>query len=327
VFEVLDAVRLLLPNYFDPIGGSTSSIQSPLRTASKLHTTLLNIEGEFTAEETMIMKAICLQVTDKHSDFFGPWSKKILEEAGKKQANSIQNLKTKVLKYPGLHPYFAITALKTQETFHNSPGDFEELFEEEMPGFDWSTFNDWLKNREGPCPTLWDHPEYDDVSMEAVAPVIIAMSGVNEERHMIEYLPPNRARKVTFAENLEIKEVEKVQLPFHPRPRRNAKLSGEVPAEQNACEEKKEKKVMAKDRMNPRPSNGAPPVPKRNKRKQTADKHKKFLGHLEELGLLEEYRAAKFVNTDPDDVQNAKRKVRTQIAQIAQGSVQIPRSR
>lgn len=315
-------------DYFDPIGGSNSSIQSPLRTASKLHTTLLNIEGEFTAEETMIMKAICLQVTDKHSDFFGPWSKKILEEAGKKQANSIQNLKTKVLKYPGLHPYFAITALKTQETFHNSPGDFEELFEEQMPGFDWSVFNNWLKNGDGPCPMLWEHPEFDDGLMEAVAPVTIAVSGVSEERHMIEYLPPNRAakgvreksglfpppnwaakgvreksglfppedpvkKKVTFAKKPEIKEVEKVKLPFHPRPRKN----------------------------------GAPPAPKRNKHRQTADKHKKFLGHLEELGLLDEYRAAKIVDTDPDDARKAKRKVRAHIAQIVQGSVQVPRSR
>jgi hypothetical protein len=273
----------------------------------------------------MIMKAICLQVTDKHSDFFGPWSKKIIEEAGKKQANSIQNLKTKVLKYPGLHPYFAITALKTQETFHNAPGDFDELFEEEMPGFDWSTFNEWLKDGDGPCPTLWEHPEYDDGRLEAVAPVTIAVSGVNEERHMIEYLPPNRAKaaptglgkrrprevrpsakekqpgprhhtqqsKVTFAKNLEIKEVEKVQLPFHPRP----------------------------------PKNGAPPAPKRNKHKQTPEQHKAFLGHLGELGLLEKYRAAKIVDTDSDDERKAKRKIRTQIAQTAQGSVHAPRSR
>jgi len=139
--------------------------------------------------------------------------------------------------------------------------------------------------------------------MEKVAPVTIAMSGVKEERHMIEYLPPNRAKprgdvpakakKVKFAKKPEIKEVEKVQLPFHPRPRKN----------------------------------GAPPAPKRNKHKQTAEKHKIFLGHLEELGLLEDYRAAKNVDTDPDDVRNAKRKIRNQIAQIAQGSVHVPRSR
>jgi hypothetical protein len=180
-------------HYFDPIGGSNSSIQSPLRTASKLHTTLLNIE-EFDAEETVIMKAICLQVTDKNSDFFGPWSKKILEDAEKNQANSIQNLGAKILKYPGLHPYFAITALKSNSTFHNNPGDFEELFELEMPGFDWSKFNAWLKDGEGPCPTLWGHPEPLDSDMEAKAPVTLAMGGVEDHANMVEYEAPKLKR-------------------------------------------------------------------------------------------------------------------------------------
>jgi len=106
-------------HYFDPLSGSRSSIQSPLRTISKLHATLLNVE-EFTAEETVLLKAICLQVTDRDSDFFGDWSRKVLHDAQKEQSSSLRNLEAKVLKYPGLHPYFAIKALQTQTTFENN---------------------------------------------------------------------------------------------------------------------------------------------------------------------------------------------------------------
>jgi hypothetical protein len=173
-------------NYFDPIHGSYSSIQSPLRTLSKLHTTLLNID-EFTAEETMLMKAICLQVTDKHSDFFGPWSRKVLEDA---HAVQIASLKAKVLKYPGLHPYFAIKALETNATYVNEPGDFIDLFELEMPGFDWSKFECWLNYGKGPCPTLWEHPEVPDEKMIAVGPVTLAMRGTGDLSHYQEYPGP-----------------------------------------------------------------------------------------------------------------------------------------
>jgi hypothetical protein len=169
--------------FHDPIGGSRSSIQSPHRTLAKLHTTLVNT-GQFTAHEAMIMKAICLQVTDRNSDFFGPWSKKIITDAGVKQT---QNLKAKVLEFPGLHSYFAITALQTNTTYCNYPGDFLELFEEEMPGFSWSEFNDWLENGTGPCPCLWEGPEPTDEEMLAVGPVTLAMAGVHDEAQMVYY--------------------------------------------------------------------------------------------------------------------------------------------
>jgi hypothetical protein len=173
-------------NFFDPIHGSFSSIQSPLRTLSKLHTTLLNID-EFTAEETMLMKAICLQVTDKESDFFGDWSRKVLKDAHEVQIASLQ---AKVLKYPGLHPYFAVKALETNATYVNNKGDFLDLFEQEMPGFDWSKFNAWLDHGTGPCPTLWEHPEIPDEKMVEVGPVTLAMRGIGDDAHYQEYPGP-----------------------------------------------------------------------------------------------------------------------------------------
>lgn len=184
-------------NYFDPIHGSYSSIQSPLRTLSKLHTTLLNVD-EFTAEETMLMKAICLQVTDKHSDFFGDWSRKVLKDAHDVQ---IASLKAKVLKYPGLHPYFAVKALETNATYVNNRHDFVELFNEEMPDFNWSKFEDWLEHGTGPCPTLWEHPEPPDEKMEAVGPVTLAMRGVDDTAHYQEYSGPKQKTKVRFEDD------------------------------------------------------------------------------------------------------------------------------
>lgn len=254
-------------HYFDPIGGSYSSIQSPLRTASKLHTTLLNIE-EFTAEETIIMKAICLQVTDKDSDFFGAWSKKILEDAKKKQANCVQNLGAKILKYPGLHPYFAITALNSQTTFHNCQGDFEELFEIEMPGFDWSRFKAWVKDGEGPCPLLWEHPEPTDEAMETVGPVTLAMGGVNDQANMVDYEAPGKQKnKVTFAQD--------------------TKLSSEFIGWLGT---------------------GSSRGHARTKRA-----HQDFVRLIEEIGLLEQYRAARNVTTDTPVVKKEKRRTRQQI--------------
>jgi hypothetical protein len=179
-------------NYLDPIGGSRSSIHSPLRTLAKLHATLLNIE-EFTAEEAMILKAICFQVTDRHSDFFGAWSHKVLTDAQKDQSCQVNTLKARVLKYPGLHPYFAITALKTGTTFENHPGDFLDLFEEEMPGFDWSAFEAWLEHGTGPCPRLWEHPEPTDEAMTEVGPVTLAMGGLDDDANKQDYPGPARS--------------------------------------------------------------------------------------------------------------------------------------
>jgi hypothetical protein len=289
-------------HYFDPINGETSSIQSPLRTLSKLHTTLLNIE-EFTAEEAVIMKAICLQVTDKHSDFFGPWSKKILEDAQKAQASCVQDLKAKVLKYPGLHPYFAITALKSNSTFRNSPGDFEELFELEMPGFDWSKFRAWLDNGEGPCPTLWHHPEPEDADMEAVGPVTLAMGGVHDQAQMIEY------------EEAVHKRQEKARkLPP------NAAGPGLFPPAQvdKDLARKKERKLSYKNKINTRLNDETQitPLPRR-RRKRSPSEQKQFRDILKEKDLLEQYRAAKIDRTDTLEVQNEKRRVRDKITQMA----------
>jgi hypothetical protein len=194
-------------NYFDPIGGSNSSIHSPLRTLAKLHTTLVDI-NEFTAEEAMIMKAICLLTTDADSDFFGLWARKIVKDAGEKQT---QALKSRILKYPGLHTYFAITALKTKTTFNGHGGDFVELFEKEMPGFNWALFGDWIENGTGPCPTLWEQAEPTDDAMDKVAPVTLAMNGVDDDSHKIEYLARSKETFSFFVEESE-KEAAAEQL-------------------------------------------------------------------------------------------------------------------
>lgn len=173
--------------YFDPIGQSTSSIQDPARTLYRLHCTLID-NDRFTAEEAMIMKAMCFQVTDKHSDFFGDWSEKVLKEAGEKRQ---QSLKSKMLDYPGLHPYFAITALKTDSTFQNHRGDFIEYFDQVMPGFRWDIFKDWLENGKGPCPLLFTNPESHDKKlfeeMRKVGPVTLALRGPDDDAHKIEF--------------------------------------------------------------------------------------------------------------------------------------------
>merc|ERR1712072_1058001 len=109
---------------------------------------------------------------------------KMLKDAGEQQINS---LNSKVLKFKNLHPYFAITALKTGTTFDNNPGDFEELFEEQMPGFDWSRFKQWRDHGEGQCPTLWSKPEPTDEQMCEVGPVAIGYNGVTDESQMIVY--------------------------------------------------------------------------------------------------------------------------------------------
>lgn len=171
--------------WFDPIGGSRSSIQDPLRTLGKLHATLLDDE-QFTAHESMLLKATCLQITDRDSDFFGPWSKKILEDAGVQQQQSLQ---AKVLDFPHLHAYFAVTALKTKTNFHNDPNDFERLFEIQMPGFDWAAFNLWLEK--GPvgsqCPTLWEKPEPTAAEMEEGGDASIYYNGLDDEANAVHY--------------------------------------------------------------------------------------------------------------------------------------------
>jgi hypothetical protein len=307
--------------YFDPIGGSTSSIQSPLRTLSKLHTTLLNIQ-EFTAEEAMIMKAICLQVTDKDSDFFGAWSKKVLEDADKKQANYVQSLGAKILKYPGLHPYFAITALKSQTTFHNSPGDFEELFEIEMPGFDWSKFKEWLSDGTGPCPTLWELPEPSDAAMEAVGPVTLAMGGVDDEANFVEYMSPSKSALLAMEELQNANSAAS----FAKQQRKKVSWEGQKDDSRSGkpkpSPEKGEAKQQPRQPSQP-PENGA--GSSRKRRSRTPAEQKLFLGQLEALGLLEAYRAAKIESTDPPDVQKEKRKVRNQIARKV-NPVHKPRS-
>jgi hypothetical protein len=235
-----------------------------------------------------------LQVTDKHSDFFGPWSKKILEDAQKEQANSVQNLKAKVLKYPGLHPWFAITALKSNSTFHNNPGDFEDLFEQEMPGFEWSKFKAWLKDGKGPCPTLWEHPEPEDAAMEAVGPVTLAMGGVNDQAQMIEYeKAPQAACK--------------------PPPGIPKSTGGLFPPADP--EPKRERKQHHKDAMQTWfDAPDAPPLSPR-RRKRSSSEQKQFRETLKEKGLLEQYRAAKIDRTDTPEVQQEKRRVRNQITQ------------
>jgi len=185
--------------YFDPIGQSTSSIQDPARTLYRLHTTLVDTK-HFTAEEAMLMKAICFQVTDRNSDFFGDWSEKVLKDAGEKQ---IQSLKSKVLEFPGLHPFFAITALNTNTTFHNHPGDFLEYFAQVMPDFRWDVFKDWKANGIGPCPLLFTNPEFHDKKlfeeMGKVGPVVVAMRGPDDDAHKIEFpalaVPDKKAPK------------------------------------------------------------------------------------------------------------------------------------
>jgi len=284
-------VPFLGRHYFDPFSGNVSSIQSPLRTASKLHTTLLNID-EFTAEETMIMKAICLQVTDKDSDFFGPWSKKVLEEAEKKQANCLQNFGAKILKYPGLSPYFAITALKSGTTFRNHPGDFEDLFETEMPGFNWSKFKAWVEDGRGPCPLLWEYPEPRDEAMEAVGPVTLAMGGVHDHANMVEY-------RAAFKDA----NGKTVSIPFL-QPEEFFDAESRLP---DAVQQEQKKETRKK------------------KHARTPSEQKEFLGLIEEKGLLEEYRAAKIVPTDSLDVQKEKRRMRDQITQKVK-PVHKPRS-
>lgn len=275
-------ISFLGRNYFDPIGGSHSSIQSPLRTLSKLHTTLLNID-EFTAEETMLMKAICLQVTDKDSDFFGDWSKKVLQDADEVQRASLE---AKVLKFPGLHPYFAVKALKTNATYVNTRGDYLDLFEEEMPGFDWSAFNAWLEHGSGPCPTLWEHPEPSDEKMVAVGPVTLAMRGADDPTHMLDYPGPEPSKAGNASE-----------LTPPPSP--------------TVGERKREPKAAKKNKR---------------RQNRSREEHQAFLALLKEKGLYEQYRAARICTTDTSEIVKTKRSARDSIESKVKELVHNPRS-
>jgi len=276
-------ISFLGRNYFDPIGGSLSSIQSPLRTLSRLHTTLLDID-EFTAEETMLMKAICLQVTDKDSDFFGDWSKKVLQDADAVQRASLE---AKVLKYPGLHPYFAVRALKTDSTYVNTRGDYLQLFEDEMPGFDWSAFNAWLETGTGPCPTLWEHPEPSDDKMVGVGPVTLAMRGADDDSHKLDY-PGPKPSKVGNASELT------------------------PPPCSTVGEPKREPPKAAKKN--------------KKRQNRSAEEHKAFLALLKENGLYEQYRAARICAADSSELLKTKRSARASIESKVKELVHNPRS-
>lgn len=308
-------------NYLDPIGGHLSSIQSPLRTIAKLHTTLINIE-EFTAEEAMLLKAICLQVTDRDSDFFGPWSKKVLSDAQANKVNSIHNLEAKVLKYPGLHPYFAVKALNTKTTFENHQGDFYELFEEEMPGFDWSVFEAWLKDGTGPCPTLWDHPAPSDEAMVAVGPVTLAMGGVDDHANMLEYPGPKQTTadvKETFIAPPKASKKKLSWSDQHSKPLEKVQII-------NNCKNDRETQRAYKRISQPTEKVQRPPqTSKRTRKPRSAKEQKELMTLIEAHGLLEEYRAAQRDNTDPEHIQKEKRSIRDQIVNQVRKPVHTPR--
>ncbi len=174
-------IAFLGRRYHDPIAGSPYSISDPAR-FGKIHTTLLDTQ-QFTAEEAMLMKAMCYQVTDKNSDFLGEWSAKVLRDASHRQR---QELTEKILRFPHLHPYFAVTALKLDETYPTKTGLFIQLIDEIHPDFDWSLFKSWLETGDGACPTLCTHP-LDEGKLQQQAPVDVCELGVQEDSARLQF--------------------------------------------------------------------------------------------------------------------------------------------
>jgi len=263
--------------FYDPIHGSPSSIQDPMRTLGKLATTLVDTDT-VTAHESMLLKAMCLQVTDRNSDFFGEWSKKMLEDAGKQQT---QALNSKLLGFQNLHPYFAITGLKTNTTFVNHKGDFEDLFETQMPGFDWCKFNAWVKHGKGQCPTLWSKPEPTDEEMMEVAPVAIAWEGVEDTANTTTYEKPEQ-------------------------------YSFGLPKEVADRFPNDDKATPGSEIFPPKPTPGEPKDDKKKKRRTTKE-HKELIEDLRKAGLLEEYSAARKDDSLPQEVNAERAKTRRRL--------------
>lgn len=170
--------------YEDPIGGSRNSISDPKRALSKLSATLQD-KSNLTPIEAMVGKAICLQITDKNSDFFGPWSKKVLED-------SPPGLETKVvakmLKASADHSFHALRGMRDDVGFDTAPGWSEGLFEEQMPGFRFPMFKEWLDTAaKDMCPTLWEAPEPDGAKLSEDGPVEIHQHGVGPGATITHY--------------------------------------------------------------------------------------------------------------------------------------------
>ena len=178
--------------YQDPMSGSPISMSDPKRTLIRLSTTQQDI-SEVTPEEVRVGKAICLQVTDKNSDFFGPWAAKVLRDTPRGTHTA---LVAKMLNSPGRHSFHAINGLKEGVAFTTADGWGEEIFEQQMPGFDWALFKDWLEH-EGPCPTLWTEKPPDEKKLSETGPLEIHAGGIEEEAEITTYKKPEKKLKRT----------------------------------------------------------------------------------------------------------------------------------
>jgi len=116
------------------------------------------------------------------------------------------------------HSYHAITGLGSGTSYVTEPNWARDLFEEQMPGFDWAKFEAWVDSDEKCCPTLWHKPPPDEKTMRDVGPVELHVSfheDVVDKPEVITYEEkskvPNcakikRAQKRTTAEQAEFKK-------------------------------------------------------------------------------------------------------------------------
>lgn len=168
----------------DPVGGSRNSISDPKRAISKLSATLQD-KSSLTPVEAMVGKAICLQITDKHSDFFGLWSRKVLEDAPIGMETKVV---AKMLRVSSDHSFHALRGMRDDVGFDTAPGWAEELFEMQMPNFDFPKFNQWLDVAgKDMCPTLWEAPEPDGVALSEAGPLEIHAHGVGPDALITHY--------------------------------------------------------------------------------------------------------------------------------------------
>jgi len=185
--------------YQDPLGGSPVSMSDPKRTLIRLSTTQQDI-ANVTPEEVRIGKAICLQVTDKNSDFFGQWSAKILRDTPRGAHTAIV---AKMLNNPDKHAFHAINGLKEDVSFTTADGWGEEVFEQQMPGFDWAVFKDWL-NQDGPCPTLWSEAPPNVQKLSATGPLEIHAGGIEEDAEITSFDVSKKKNKRTKEEQKDL---------------------------------------------------------------------------------------------------------------------------
>jgi hypothetical protein len=123
------------------------------------------------------------------------WSARVLARFSKSKRVEIQQ---KMIEQGAHHSYHAITGLKSNTSYVTEAGWARELFEEQMPNFDWALFDEWLGNTEDSskpfkcCPTLWKAPEPDEEKLKQVGPIEIHVGGVNEGSEIITYEKSNK---------------------------------------------------------------------------------------------------------------------------------------